>query len=79
MVVDGAHNGDSAEKLARALPDYFRFNAAILVVGTSRDKDIAGIVEGLRPLSAKVIVTRSRNPRAAEYLRSQRLSSRPGE
>lgn len=66
VVVDGAHNGDSAEKLARALPDYFGFNAAILVVGTSRDKDIAGIAEGLRPLSARVIVTRSRNPRAAE-------------
>jgi dihydrofolate synthase/folylpolyglutamate synthase len=66
VVVDGAHNGDSAKRLARTLPDYFRFSAAILVVGTSRDKDIAGIAEGLRPLSARVIVTRSRNPRAAE-------------
>ena len=39
---------------------------AILVVGTSRDKDIAGMVDGLLPLSTNVIVTRSRNPRAAD-------------
>ncbi len=66
VVVDGAHNADSAQKLARALPDYFRFKAIVLVVGVSRDKDVAGIAESLRPLSARVIVTRSSNPRAAE-------------
>ena len=66
LVVDGAHNADSARKLVKALPEYFRFARAILVVGTSRDKDIAGIVDGLLPLSTEVIVTRSRNPRAAD-------------
>lgn len=66
LVVDGAHNADSAQKLVRALSGHFRFKAAILVVGTSRDKDIAGIAAGLRPLAARVIVTRSQNPRAAE-------------
>jgi dihydrofolate synthase/folylpolyglutamate synthase len=66
LVVDGAHNADSARKLAKALPEYFRFAKAILVVGTSRDKDVAGIVDGLLPLSKHVIVTRSRNPRAAD-------------
>ncbi len=65
LVVDGAHNADSARKLARALGAYLRFGSAVLVVGTSRDKDIAGIASALRPLSARVIVTRSRNPRAA--------------
>ncbi len=66
LVVDGAHNADSARKLVKALPEYFRFAGAILVVGTSRDKDIAGMVDGLLPLSTNVIVTRSRNPRAAD-------------
>jgi len=65
LVVDGAHNADSARKMVKALPEYFRFAKATLVVGTSRDKDIAGMVDGLLPLSANVIVTRSRNPRAA--------------
>jgi dihydrofolate synthase/folylpolyglutamate synthase len=66
LVVDGAHNADSAKKLGQALPQYFRFDRVVLVVGTSRDKDIAGIVDGLLPLNAKVIVTRSKNPRAAD-------------
>ena len=66
LVVDGAHNADSARKLAKALTDYFRFAEVILVIGTSRDKDIAGMVDGLLPLSTNVIVTRSRNPRAAD-------------
>ena len=65
LVVDGAHNADSARKLVKALPQYFRFDDVVLVVGTSREKDIAGIVDQLLPLSRKVIVTRSRNPRAA--------------
>ena len=66
LVVDGAHNADSTERLAKALPEYFRFAKAILVIGTSRDKDIAGMVDGLLPLSTNVIVTRSGNPRAAD-------------
>jgi len=35
-----------------------------LVIGASLDKDIAGIVSELVPLFDKVIVTRSRHPRA---------------
>jgi dihydrofolate synthase/folylpolyglutamate synthase len=66
LVVDGAHNADSAKKLVKALLQYFRFDRVVLVVGTSRDKDIAGIVDGLLPLNAKVIVTQSRNPRAGD-------------
>ncbi|MDM7999634.1 MAG: folylpolyglutamate synthase/dihydrofolate synthase family protein [Dehalococcoidia bacterium] len=66
LVVDGAHNVDSARRLARALPQYFRFDSAILIMGTSRDKDIAGMVEALLPVSNNVIVTRSQNPRAAD-------------
>jgi dihydrofolate synthase/folylpolyglutamate synthase len=66
LVVDGAHNADSAGRLVKALPQYFRFDDVVLVVGTSREKDIAGIIDQLLPLSRKVIVTRSRNPRAAD-------------
>ena len=38
----------------------------VLIFGASTDKDIAGMVDGLLPLSTEVIVTRSRNPRAAD-------------
>jgi len=64
MVVDGAHNPDSARKLRQSLEQYFNFDHAILVIGTSLDKDIAGIISELSPLFDKVIATCSRHPRA---------------
>ena len=64
MIVDGAHNPDSARKLRESLAQYFDFGRAILVTGVSFDKDIDGIVSELVPLFDKVIVTRSRHPRA---------------
>ena len=64
LVVDGAHNPDSARKLKQSLVEYFDFARAILVMGASSDKDVAGIISELVPLFDKVIVTRSRHPRA---------------
>jgi dihydrofolate synthase/folylpolyglutamate synthase len=64
VVVDGAHNQDSAQKLRQALEQYFKFDKAILIIGMSSDKDLAGIVEELAPAFKKVIVTRSIHPRA---------------
>ena len=64
LVVDGAHNPDSVHKLKQSLEQYFDFDQAILIIGVSSDKDIAGIVSELVPLFDKVIVTRSIHPRA---------------
>ncbi len=65
LVVDGAHNPDSARRLRHSLEQYFDFDEAILVIGASLDKNIAGIIPELFPLFDRVIVTRSRHPRAA--------------
>jgi dihydrofolate synthase/folylpolyglutamate synthase len=64
VVLDGAHNADSALKLRQTLEQYFSYQKAVLVIGASSDKDIAGIAEGLAPVASKIIATRSRNPRA---------------
>jgi dihydrofolate synthase/folylpolyglutamate synthase len=64
LVVDGAHNRDSASKLKEALSQYFQFDQLTFIIGTSADKDVAGIIEELAPLAHRVIVTRSRHPRA---------------
>jgi len=64
VLVDGAHNPDSARKLKQSLEQYFDFDRAILIIGVSSDKDIAGIVSKLVSLFDKVIVTRSIHPRA---------------
>jgi len=64
MVIDGAHNPDSAQKLRQSLEWYFDYDHAILVIGTSSDKDIAGVISELFSLFDRVIVTCSRHPRA---------------
>ena len=63
IVVDGAHNPDAARRLRESVEQYFDFDRAILVIGASDDKDIAGIATQLVPLFNKVIVTRSHHPR----------------
>jgi dihydrofolate synthase/folylpolyglutamate synthase len=66
IVVDGAHNGDSARRLRQALRDHFSFERAILVMGVSGGKTIADMAEELAPLTRLLIATRSQHPRAAE-------------
>jgi len=65
VVLDGAHNGDSAAQLAAAVPDNFCYRQLILILGVSADKDIPAIVRPLLPLAHQVIFTRSHHPRAA--------------
>jgi len=64
IVVDGAHNPDSARKLRQSLEQYFDYDHAILVIGASSDKDIASIISELVSLFDKVIVTGACHPRA---------------
>ncbi|MBN1644206.1 MAG: bifunctional folylpolyglutamate synthase/dihydrofolate synthase [Dehalococcoidales bacterium] len=66
LIADGAHNRDSVHKLKEALKKYFKFDKAVLIIGLSSDKDLAGIAVELAPVFDKVIVTRSTHPRAME-------------
>jgi len=64
IVVDGAHNADSVQKLMQALRDSFLFHRLIVVLGVARDKDLVGIVQALQDVDT-VVLTRAKNPRAA--------------
>jgi dihydrofolate synthase/folylpolyglutamate synthase len=64
VLVDGAHNADSARRLREAIKEYIRYDDMILVIGASSDKDIRGILLELMPLANKIIATRSMHPRA---------------
>lgn len=64
VVVDGAHTPESARIMREAVEKYFRFTDAVLIIGSSSDKDIAGITGELAPLFKKVVVTRSIHPRS---------------
>jgi len=64
VVVDAAHNRDSALKLRLALDDYFPGMPVTLIFGASGDKDIPGMLDELAPRIARLIVTQAVHPRA---------------
>jgi dihydrofolate synthase/folylpolyglutamate synthase len=66
IVVDSAHNRDSALKLRIALDDYFPGQPVTLIFGASADKDIPGMLEELLPRVSRLIVTQAVHPRAAD-------------
>ena len=66
LVVDSAHNRDSALKLRLALADYFPGRPVILIFGASEDKDIQGMLAELTPCVRKVITTKANHPRAMD-------------
>jgi dihydrofolate synthase/folylpolyglutamate synthase len=65
LVLDGAHNGDSARRLAQALRAHFSFRRLLLVAGLNADKDVAAFAREFAGLDPEVTATRSRLPRAA--------------
>jgi len=65
VVVDSAHNGDSAEKLQTALRDFFRGRRIVLIFGASGDHPFVDALGALLPVVEQVFITRSRHPRAA--------------
>lgn len=64
VIVDSAHNRDSALKLRLAIEDYLPQKPVILLFGASEDKDIIGMFSELLPRVREVVVTESIHPRA---------------
>lgn len=65
IVVDGAHNVYSMNKLVGAVKEYFDYKRCFVIFGTSCDKDIYGMAQELKPLGNHIITTSSSHPRAA--------------
>ena len=65
VVIDGAHNPESCQALARTLHEELPPVAWTLVVGAFRDKDIAAMLAPFAGLAAKVIATAVDHERAA--------------
>ncbi len=66
VVVDAAHNRDSALKLRITLDDYFPGRLVTLIFGASADKDIPGMLIELLPRVSRLIVTQADHPRASD-------------
>jgi dihydrofolate synthase/folylpolyglutamate synthase len=66
IVIDSAHNRDSALKLRLTLDEYFSDLPVILVFGASEDKDVYGMFTELLPRIRQVVAVKSIHPRAME-------------
>ncbi|MBN1668998.1 MAG: bifunctional folylpolyglutamate synthase/dihydrofolate synthase [Anaerolineales bacterium] len=66
LVLDSAHNTDSAARLGQTLDDVFPGQPVTLVLGVSADKDITGMLAALQARLSVVVTTQSGHPRAMD-------------
>ncbi len=78
LLVDCAHNVDSASKLAYALDHDYAFDKLWLILGITADKDLRGIMRALLRLTDQAIMTSSGHPRAATPADLVRLAGEIG-
>ena len=64
VVVDGAHNGDSAKKLVAAIRELFPHRCLILIFGALTGHSVPDMLDALLPAADKVILTRANRLRA---------------
>jgi dihydrofolate synthase/folylpolyglutamate synthase len=64
VVLDAAHNPDSAEKLAKTLDQLLPGKKVVLVFGASGDKDVSVFLQHVLPRTRVLIATQSLHPRA---------------
>ncbi len=58
IILDGAHNGASAEALAHALKRHFKYEHLTMVVGILRDKDTTRFIRALAPMANRIVATK---------------------
>jgi dihydrofolate synthase/folylpolyglutamate synthase len=64
VVLDGAHNGESAARLVESLRELYPGQRLALVFGTSKDKDLARMLAVLAPVAGAVLLTHAHHPRS---------------
>ncbi len=64
VVLDCAHNRDSALKLRQTLDDYFPDVPVVMMFGASEDKDVEGMFAELMGRVQQVVIVKSFHPRA---------------
>ena len=66
VVVDGAHNAYSMQRLREALADYFKYDKMKLILGFGADKDIPGMAAEAAKMTGDIILVASKHPRAVK-------------
>ena len=78
VVIDGAHNGDSARALVKAVSRHFSSEKCIYVLGVNSDKDISSMIEAFRASAKLIIATRSASDKAMSPEQIAELSQQAG-
>ncbi len=78
LIIDSAHNRDSALRLRLTIDDYLPGKPVILIFGASEDKDVNGIFAELLPRMEMVICTESFHPRAMDFQKLVELAHTHG-
>ncbi len=66
LVLDGAHNQESARHLRETLQHVYPGRKVTAILGLGKDKDVEGFLTELGPALSKVLITRSRTMKAAD-------------
>jgi dihydrofolate synthase/folylpolyglutamate synthase len=66
VVLDCAHTPESAAALVETFQAVFPGRKAVLVFGSSDDKNVAGMARALAPIAQSVVLTKADNPRALD-------------
>jgi len=66
VVLDSAHNADSARRLRQTLDETFPGRPVVWVFSILEDKDAVGMLAELRPRLAQIVATQTDHPRALE-------------
>ncbi len=66
VIVDGAHNVYSLQKLGEALRKHFKYDRLVLILGFSSDKDVPGMVGEAVKMTGEIITTASVSPRSVK-------------
>lgn len=64
VILDGAHNQDSARALAKTIEQLFPDRKCVFIIGANRDKEVASMWKELAHLNRMLIATQSDNQRA---------------
>jgi len=77
IVLDGAHNGDSARKLRESLAEAFPGRPVVFVLGVTQGHSAEHILAELVPYAHALVLTRARHPRAITDLDKLAALARP--
>jgi dihydrofolate synthase/folylpolyglutamate synthase len=66
VIVDGAHNAYSMQRLGEALRQYFKYDKLALILGFGNDKDVAGMTAEAVKITGDIILVSSRHPKAVK-------------